>query len=317
MSKTITRKYLKSAPQQMDISDEIKVHQCGRYIETVSSKHKLRGNPSPIPRKSNSQIVDKGTGEIITKYKSIQNANRELGNAKRLFYTNFEKCKSCFIVTLRYKVEMKDYKKINCDLNNFHFKIRKSQPSYKYIDFPELGNHHTYHCHEVVFFDTELPSYQVNELFEPAWYPKGPVTVDSIGEHNCMETIKYLTQYATEPILPKCIDANENIDIWNYNNLDYSGYSEDEQKQIKHYIKNMRLFYYDNNAHIYRPSKQLQKPMTTNMNYSDLNALTDGIQPMFSETIKVQSENMSNTFYYSQYYLKKRESETCNIYRRK
>ena len=77
----------------------------------------------------------------------------------------------------------------------------------------------------------------------------------------------------------------------------------------------MRLFYYDNNAHIYRASKQLQKPMTTKMNYSDLNALTDGIQPMFSETIKVQSENMSNTFYYSQYYLPKRESETINNYR--
>lgn len=315
MSKIITRNYLGSAPQQMDKSDGIKVYQCGRYIETVSSNHKLRGNHSPIPRKSNSKNVDKETGEIITKYKSIQNVKRALGDAKRLFYTNFERCKSYFIVTLRYKVEMKDYKKINRDLNNLHFKIRKSQPSYKYIDFPELGNHHTYHCHEVGFFDAELPFYQIKKLFKSAWGSKGQVAVNSIGEHNCMKTINYFTQYASEPILPKCIDANENIDIWNYNNLDYSGYSKAEQKQIKYYIKNMRLFYYDNNAHIYRASKQLQKPMTTKMNYSDLNALTDGIQPMFSETIKVQSENMSNTFYYSQYYLPKRESETINNYR--
>ena len=56
--------------------------------------------------------------------------------------------------------------------------------------------------------------------------------------------------------------------------------------------------------------------MTIYMKKSDLNALTGDSQPMFSEQITAHSENMNNTFYYSQYYLKKRESETIITNRR-
>ena len=217
-------------------------------------------------------------------------------------YANVRPTGNCIMMTLTYHGDMSNYSKMSQDINNYHNSIRKVESSYEYLDIIEIGNHYTYHCHEIMILD-HRPSLSECNMFQQLWHGKGNTRITAINKRNYEFVISYLTLYGTAPILPQYLE--DTPDIWNYDSDKYCQYSKKQQWQIKHYIKNLRLFHFPSGSHIVRASKGLIKPQKAEMTRQELLNLTKGNVPMFTETISVESDCFRNMYYYEQYKLKR------------
>lgn len=96
-------------------------------------------------------------------------------------YTNVSTAGNCIIITLPYRDKMTNCDKMSKDMNNYHYEIHKVEPSYKYLDIIEIGNHHTYHCHEIMILD-HPPSLSECNTFQRLWHGKGDARIETIHE---------------------------------------------------------------------------------------------------------------------------------------
>lgn len=114
-------------------------------------------------------------------YKTIQSATRELREAERLMYNNVSPTGNCIMMTLTYRGKMPNHAKMSQDMNNYHNDIRKVESSYEYLDIIEIGNQHTYHCHEIIILDHTLSPSEGN-TFRQLWHEKGYTWIQTINE---------------------------------------------------------------------------------------------------------------------------------------
>lgn len=304
MKKTIYQNEM--PPTQMRAEDTVKVVRFGNRVELrwcnqtrKTEIHRLPPDERIQRQKSDITTIDTVTGEVITseRYKTRYHAVHELRDAYYLMLNNVRADNKSFEMTLRYNDDITDYKKLSRDMNNYHNAVRKLHPSYQYIDIIERGNRMTFHCHEYMLFDETITSEQ-QETLRSLWHEKGQTHLDTITDDKLDRIASYTTKYSTD-IQP--LDFACDIDPWHYCYQQYEKYTVEEQRAIKHYVKNYRLSFFPNGARIYRASRDLIRPLCYNTSVEDAMNEYQNATLLHSQTTKLTHDTSTNIYYYEQY----------------
>lgn len=213
------------------------------------------------------------TGEIKTMEHHENRADdgyislrRTFRNLRALLNTNCTNPCNCKFVTLTYRENMTNSKKLSKDIEHFIKRLRNkyNEFSLEYIAIAEPQGRGAWHSHIVLIFDRLAP-YIPNDVIWRCWSPKGYKDKLQNGVGYDFTSIKklddvdnvgaYLTAYLGD--LPLS-DAERLGDI-NINKYKIK-VIEGENGAPKRILKGARLCLYPNKFNLYRCSKGIKKP---------------------------------------------------------
>ncbi|MDU4936622.1 MAG: hypothetical protein E6X43_15065, partial [Peptostreptococcaceae bacterium] len=182
--------------------DEVRVKEMGNIIEVMHSErtnHKIY-----IKKISDSEYIDLRTGEVKQCEKidnracNLNSVRQSLGRLRDLLNTNIKDPSHCRWVTLTYKENMTDPKRLYEDFKKFNMRMRYNGYKYEYIVAMEPQGRGSWHAHLVMIFDDKAP-YIKNDSEDPKEF-----TMESAWGHGYTKTKKledvdnvgaYLTAY--------------------------------------------------------------------------------------------------------------------------
>lgn len=273
------------------------VKETGNLISTTETKLKPKGG---VIRKLNKDTyVDTRTG-VICKFKhtttrmdDIKSIKSSMSNLRDLVNTNVTNAENCLWVTLTYKENMTDNKRLYKDFDKFNKKMHYHYGNFEYIACAEPQERGAWHMHVIMIFDkkTFIPNKDLANLWEHGFTKTTNIdNVDNVGA--------YLSAYLSDL----------EIDIVNTDNTN--------SKKI---LKGARLVLYPRGMHFYRTSKGIKKPTkyrTTFAEFCKRFINTKIIQPhhlTFTKTKTYESDNYSNTITWNVFNLKKKPTPTDNL----
>lgn len=211
------------------------------------------------PRKINVEwldadtYVDLDTGEIKEAQRSetrgdhmsIPELRRTLARMRGLINANWYGDDNERLITVTYHQNMTDVKRLGYDLEAFVRKMKSRLGDIKYLTAVEPQGRGAWHAHMLVKQQTANSTYLTEEMVQEIW-PHGWIvdveplhTVDNVGA--------YLSAYLSNA--PE--DAAGEI---------VSSLPESERRVPKRVIKGARLHMYPRGTHLYRASRNLDKP---------------------------------------------------------
>lgn len=264
---------------------------------------------------SREHYVDLSCGEILD-YKVNQNRSQNINsmrktihNIRRTINANFSGGENELFVTLTYKDNMSDTKKLYNDFKNFWrfftAAYSKKYSGLEYINIIEPQERGAWHCHVLIKCDVGQVLYVPNEDIYKFWAGKGFTKtkrlkgIDNIGA--------YLSAYLTN------IEINKDnmIDIisvvGSHTEFVTKEVDENGKKVSKRFIKGGRLKFYGSMTNIIRCSRGIVKPNFVDEPYSDVKKIVGSRTPNYSKSIAVCSsdDNILNTITYENYNLKR------------
>lgn len=284
--------------------DEVRVKEMGNIVEVMYSDKK--NNQIVIKKINENEYIDLRTGEI-KQFQKIDNracdmnsVRQSLGKLRDLLNTNITDVSKCRWVTLTYKENMTDTKKLYEDFKKFNMRMRYKGYKYEYIVAMEPQGRGAWHAHLVMIFDDTAP-YIDNKLMAEIWGHGFTVTkkledVDNVGA--------YLTAYLGD------------MDMDDYKNL-----SEDEKNTMKIYglkevningstekksvLKGARLHMYPPKFNLYRCSRGIKKPIITYETEREAQKKISAGTLTFEKTIEISDSDSQfcNTINYRHYNL--------------
>jgi hypothetical protein len=203
---------------------------------------------------SKNEYVNIKTGEVknfMPKLKGVQFRNiRSLKmifkNLRQLITTNYEGADNEIFLTLTYKEQHNDPKKIYKDLDTFNKRLRRAVPDIGYIHIVEPHESGNFHIHSLLKrCDGEPFDFMDYKQFHKMW-GHGYVTVEALNNVDNIGAY-FIAYFSNMEIEEKDLDK----------------YQDDiKEKNGKKYIKGKRLDYYPDYMYIYRNSRNLKKPET-------------------------------------------------------
>lgn len=256
------------------------------------------------------------TGEVFT-CNHIENRSQNLfqvgQSLKRLrdyINTNVIDTKKCKWITLTYKENMTDTKRLYKDFEKFIKRFRYFFNDYKieYIVAMEPQGRGAWHCHCIFIFDKVAPFINNNEVLEKLWSYGFTSTmnlksIDNVGA--------YLTAYLGDMEF-----TQENISLLKENGLEVSKMAlkeviEIEGKKIKtpkSFIKGGRLYLYPPKFNLYRISKGIKKPIKEVMTYKKAQEKIGDLTPTYSTAFDITDSSLDyNNHIIYEYYNKLRK----------
>lgn len=272
-----------------------------------------------VNRNIKTQLLDKdhyinlNTGEIsLCNHIENRSQNKfQVGQSlKRLreyINTNVLEPVNCKWVTLTYRENMKDTKKLYNDFKNFIRRFKKEYGHIEYIVAMEPQSRGAWHCHCIIIFDKKAP-FIPNSTIERLWQQGFTKTtkldnIDNIGA--------YLTAYLGDMELNE-----ENILELSKIGLNLSDFDIKEVNEIediklnepKSFIKGGRLYMYPPNFNLYRISKGIKKPIKEYMSYHIAKEKAGLRLPTYSKGISLtDTDNSFNNKIIYEYYNTKRK----------
>lgn len=256
------------------------------------------------------------TGEIYT-CNHIENRSQNLfqvgQSLKRLrdyINTNVIDTKLCKWITLTYKENMTDTKRLLKDFEKFIKRFRYHFKDYKieYIVAMEPQGRGAWHCHCIFIFDKTPPFIKNNEELEKLW-PYGFTNITNLKSIDNVGA--YLTAYLGD--MEFTID---NVSLLQQNGLEVSkmtlkDVNEIEGKKLKtpkSFIKGGRLYLYPPNFNLYRISKGIKKPIKEYMNYKKVKEKIGALTPTYSIAYDITDNDIDyNNHIIYEYYNKLRK----------
>lgn len=168
---------------------------------------------------------------------NMKNVMRSIRNCKYLIDANFLGEKNELFITLTYRDNMKDRKKLYNDKKNFYKKLKEMFPNQEllYIDVAEPQKRGAWHLHILLknlsWTSTDHQWFLSNDFIRDCWYNKGFVSVKAL--QNVDEVGNYVSTYLTN---------------------------------LKDGKKNSRLHLYPKGFRIYNHSKNVVKPVVSKGN---------------------------------------------------
>lgn len=257
-------------------------------------------NRANIKKLNSDEYVDLQTGEI-KKFEKTENRSQSYNSLrqtfKRLRYlinNNFVGNKNELFLTLTYKENMTDPKKLYTDLNKFIKRLKyefKDKTTVDYINVVEPQERGAWHCHVLLRFNELQSIFIPNDKMANIWGHgfvklKSMKNVDNIGA--------YLSAYLADVEL-----SEDNAHLPMQDDLKVVQKEINGQKKI--FIKGGRLHMYPTGMNLYRKSRGIKLPERKKIKYSDAIKKVGPVQPHFTKNIKISTDDFENTIAYEQY----------------
>lgn len=252
----------------------VRVKEMGNIIEVMYQEK--RNNSNVIKKLNANEYIDTRTGEIKefihieNRAQAINDVRKSLSRLRDYINTNVTDISKCKWVTLTYKENMTDTKKLYDDFKRFNMKLRyylsKQNYKYEYIVAMEPQGRGAWHAHILMIFDCKAPYIDNNDVMASIWGHGFTSTKDLDGSIDNLGA--YLTAYLGD------MELKEGIDTIGLNNIfDKHGkckyqvseveINEDGINISKAFIKGLRMALYPPKFNIYRCSRGIKKPIIT------------------------------------------------------
>ncbi|MEG1871160.1 MAG: hypothetical protein RR192_04105 [Peptostreptococcaceae bacterium] len=246
--------------------DEVRTKEMGNIIELMYSDRK--NHQIVIKKINDNEYIDLRTGEV-KEFQKIDNRacdmnsiRQSLGRLRDLLNTNITDTSKCRWVTLTYKENMTDPKRLYKDFERFNkrmkYALSKEGHKYEYIVAMEPQGRGAWHAHLVMIFEDKAP-YIENSFMADTWGQGFTVTkkledVDNVGA--------YLTAYLGDMDMNDyknlSDDEKNSMRIYGIKEVDIKG--SGEKKSV---LKGARLHMYPPKFNLYRSSRGVKKPIVT------------------------------------------------------
>lgn len=283
----------------------VSVKKMGHIYELCYTQH--RNSTCPIEKIDKDYYMLIRTGEI----KECEHADNRSDNKlqvsqslKRLrdyINTNVIEVNNCKWITLTYKENMQDPKRLYYDFDKFIKRFRYKYGHFEYIVAMEPQGRGAWHSHCIIIFDKKAP-FISNKEIETLWGQGFTRTqklddIDNIGA--------YLTAYLGDMELQNCKENNIK-----YNKNDIKEIYEIGNKRLKtpkKFVKGGRLSMYPVGFNIYRISRGIKKPIKEYHAYNSIKEKEGLRQPTFSKAIQLtdSKSDFSNKIIYEYYNTKR------------
>lgn len=291
-------------------NDKISLKKMGHIFEICFTEHHNYMPTIQLLNKDNYMIVS--TGEV----KQCEHINNRSENKaqvaqslKRLrdyINTNVVCTQNCLWLTLTYAENMKDTKRLYTDFKNFIARFKRKYGNFEYIVAMEPQGRGAWHCHVIIIFDKKAP-YIANKVIETLWGQGFTKThklanIDNIGA--------YLTAYLGDMELDSCIEND--VRFSEYDIKEVSEIGNIKLKTPKKFVKGGRLYMYPPNFNLYRISRGIKKPTKEYMRYSVAKEKIGPLQPTYSKSIMLTTENDFSNLISYEYYNTLRNEKQCS-----
>lgn len=260
------------------------------------------------------------TGEILPIKHTESRADNKISvkqslrNLRDLLNTNISNTQNCKWLTLTYRENMKDTKRLCDDTRKFHMRMRyylekSGLPRYEYIECAEPQARGAWHMHLVMIFSEKAP-FISNEVLSRIWGQgftkiRKLTSVDNVG---C-----YLTAYLSDLELSDAMQTGSvKGEIKAVIALDEQG-----QKVQKAVVKGSRISLYPSGFRIFRTSRKIKRPEVFECTEAETMKEIGDAPLTFERTIKVMDDNRQgfNVINYRQFNKarKKRSEGTVEI----
>ncbi|WP_306569138.1 hypothetical protein [Faecalispora jeddahensis] len=272
---------------------EVRVKKMGNITEV---RYMKKTPECSIQKLNKDSYVILSTGELKefehteTRAENLTSVSQSLANLRDLLNTNVTDASHCLWVTLTYKENMQDNKRLYQDFRKFHMRMlhylkKNSLPTYEYIVAMEPQGRGAWHAHLVMIFPDKAP-FIPNDTLASVWghgftKTKPLKDVDNVG--------LYLTAYLTDMELPDVISSHGKIIYGDLKAV--SVVDEQGKKQTKAIVKGARLKLYPPGFRIYRTSRGIRKPEVINCTEAEAMEEVGDAPLTFERTIKVMDDS--------------------------
>ena len=318
---------------EIPIGREVRVTTMNHIIEIMSMSREPC-NCLKFRKIDKTRYMDITTGEVY-EYKLTENRGQNIKGLKATFKTirnlinnNFTGASNELFITLSYKENMTDTKKLYRDFEKFIKKMKRRYPDIDYLSIVEPQGRGAWHCHALIRFNQlETVYIKNNDEIWPMWghgftKTKSLKDIDNIGA--------YLKAYLTDvevtegnkEVLWEAVkhrdsawetvqDENGNIhNIKVHDDIELKvverEVSENGKKVTKKFMKGARLHMYPSGMNLYRCSRGIKKPNTEKMMYFEAKKKVGSSTANFSQTTEISKDGRTvNTITYEHYNLKR------------
>lgn len=257
-----------------------------------------------IKRLPNNEYVHLATGEIKqfenkakNRSESINSLYQTLKRLRYLINNNFTGADNELFLTLTYKENMQDTKRLYTDLKTFYMRLRykyKDISSIDYLNVIEPQGRGAWHCHILLRFNDLnkifIPNNELAEIWGHGFTKtKSIKEIDNIGAY----LTSYLTDMEIGELDPQYVLEN-----------DLQG-AEIKTIKDKHYVKGARLYMYPLDVNIYRCSRGIKKPDRIKMSYENAKKYVGDTAPTYQGKSIIKTDKFENTILYEYYNTKR------------
>lgn len=298
--------------QGFSISNEAKISlkKMGNIYEVCFSEHHNYMPTIKLLDKDNYMIVSTGEVKqcehITNRSENKAQVAQSLKRLRDYINTNVVCTQNCLWITLTYAENMQDTEKLYIDFKNFIKRFKYKYGDFEYIVAMEPQGRGAWHCHVIIIFAKKAP-YIANKVIETLWGHGFTNThklanIDNIGA--------YLTAYLGDMELDNCIENDvlyKNSDIKLVDTI-----GGQRLKTPKAIVKGARLYMYPPNFNIYRISRGIKKPIKEYLKYSVAKEKIGPLQPTYSKSIMLTTENDFQNLISYEYYNTLRNEKQCS-----
>lgn len=284
-------------------NDKVKVKYCGNVIEVMYSEHTSKGGY--ITKVDKDHYIDNQTGELKqfdhneNRSQDLQNVAKSMQQGRDIINTNVVNCDNCLWVTLTYRENQRNTKKVLKDFENFNARLRSQFGKYEYITCLEPQQRGAWHLHCILIFDHKAPFIE-NKIIADAW-KQGFVNINKLTSVDNVGA--YLSAYLCD------VEASEmsETDIKNIGKQHIIEKTivdrTDGKEKTKRFVKGARLYLYPSGTHIFRWSKGIKKPTVEYSEYKKAKEKVSSAKLTYSKVVLLNdSDNeFNNTLKYEYY----------------
>lgn len=276
----------------IDLRDEVTLITYNSWLKEILYA-KNKNNKCRVKLLPNNMYQNVETGEIKPCKKQIDNRSQGKDSLRKTFRkireainTNCTDVRKCKMITLTYKENMMDTKKIYNDVKKFIMKFNYRYGESEYISVCEPQSSGSLHAHIIFIWEDIAPYIDYDDVIK-IW-GKGFVKVSPLyGKVDNLGA--YFTAHLSDLPVEECDMIYEEICKKNLfvKEVYLDAETGKELKNPKCYVKGARLDLYPPNFNIYRHSKGIKKPIKEKMEYRGALKKVDSDEPTFESCIQV------------------------------
>lgn len=287
-------------------NDVVTVTRMNHIVEVQHMEKMNRKNN--IKKLDKDRFVDISTGEI-REFEHTENRQQGYNSLRQTFKklrylinNNFIGNPNELHITLTYKENMTDTKRLYTDFKNFIERLRtsyKNKSSLDYLCVVEPQGRGAWHCHVLMRFNDLDKVYIKNADLKRLW-GLGFVTIKSLKDVDNIGA--YLSAYLTDIDLD---DVNDKETAFKVASEGCEIKTKVVDGKEKKFIKGGRLHMYPPGMNMYRKSKGIIKPEREEMKFKDIKKVVGSATPHYQKSYHIENDDFENTISFLQYNTKR------------
>lgn len=251
--------------------------------------------------------IDLSTGEI-REFEHSENRQQNLNSLRQTFKkirylinNNFEGKANELHVTLTYKENMTDSKRLYEDFKRFMTRLKRKyekQSTIDYISVVEPQERGAWHCHVLLRFNELDKVFLSNSVVRELWEQGKIVSTKSLKDVDNIGA--YLSAYLSD------IELTDNVELKRVEGQKTMNIvTKNVDGKEKRFVKGGRLHMYPPGMNLYRKSKGITEPQREKIKYKDIKKIVGSAQPHYSKAYHIENDDFQNTISFIQYNTKR------------